>query len=149
MGFALTAFVVGVERGFVSRADAAKRILAMLRWLISGRQGDDPAATIGYKRFFYHSLENTTGLRFETTELSTVDTALLMAGVLLAQSYFDGPAEGEIRTIADCLYRRVDWCWAMARAPVVSMGWTPEAGFIAYDWADYNEAMLVYILGLG
>ncbi len=149
MGFALTAFVIGVERGFVSRADAAKRTLAMLRWLVSARQGDDPAATAGYRGFFYHFLDNTSGLRFEKTELSTVDTALLMAGVLLAQSYFDGKAEGEIRTIADRLYRRVDWRWAMTRAPVVSMGWTPEAGFIAYDWVAYNEAMLVYLLGLG
>ncbi len=149
MGFALTAFVIGVERGNVSRKAAAVRTLAMLRWLISANQGPAAEGTVGYKGFFYHFLDNTTGLRFEKTELSTVDTALLLAGVLLAQSYYDGPGEGEIRTLAERLYRRVDWRWAMTRAPVVSMGWTPEDGFIEYDWLAYNEAMLVYILGLG
>ena len=149
MGFALTAFVIGVERGYVGRPEAAKRTLAMLRFLIGARQGEGAEGTAGYKGFFYHFLGSDNGLRFEKTELSTVDTALLIAGVLLVQAYFDGPLEGEIRTIADRLYRRVDWRWAMTRAPVVAYGWTPEAGFIPYDWVAYNEAMLVYILGLG
>ncbi|NIJ33298.1 glucoamylase family protein [Sphingomonas oligoaromativorans] len=149
MGFALTAFVIGVERGYVPRQQAATRTLAMLRFLAATEQGAKPKDMIGYQGFFYHFLSLKTGTRFQQTELSTVDTALLMAGVLLAQTYYDRPEEAEIRTLADKLYSQVDWRWAMTRAPVVALGWTPERGFIPYDWVAYNEAMLVYVLALG
>ena len=149
MGFALTAFVIGVERGYCPRAEAAKRTRAMLRFLSTAEQGLKPVGLVGYNGFFYHFLDSQSGTRFGASELSTVDTALLMAGVLLAQSYFDRPAEADIRSLADKLYRAVDWRWAITRAPVVAMGWSPEGGFIPYDWVAYNEAMLVYILGLG
>jgi hypothetical protein len=91
-----------------------------------------------------------TGERFGDTELSTVDTALLIAGVLFSQSYFSGEHrdEVEIRALADELYARVDWRWAQENPPLISHGWRPEKGFIPYDWRGYNEAMLVYILAL-
>ena len=93
------------------------------------------------------------GLRFDEwdVELSTVDTALLMAGVLFAQSYFseDTAQEQQIRYLADQLYRRVNWQWAQNNQPLISHGWRPNNGFISYDWVGYNEAMLVYILALG
>lgn len=149
MGFALTAFVVGVERGYATRAEAAKRTVAMLRFLSKSPQGPEPADRAGYYGFFYHFLDTREGLRFEKCELSTVDTALLMAGVLLAMTYYDAPQETEIRRLAEDLYRKVDWRWAMTRGAVISMGWTSEKGFIPYDWEAYNEGMLVYILGLG
>jgi hypothetical protein len=83
--------------------------------------------------------------------LSTVDTALLLAGALFCQSYFDGaqPEEVEIRRLVDQIYRRVDWRWAQPHAPAISLGWSPEDGFLEYDWRGYNEAMLVYVLALG
>lgn len=149
MGFALTAFVIGVERGFVPRDQAAQRTLAMLRFLAATKQGPDPQGVSGFQGFFYHFLSMKDGTRFGGCEISTVDTALLMAGVLLAATYFDQPGEQEIRDLADKLYRRVDWRWAMTRAPVVALGWTPEGEFIPYDWVAYNEAMLLYILALG
>jgi hypothetical protein len=104
----------------------------------------------GYKGFFYHFLDMKTGERFEDSELSTVDTALLLAGVLFCQTYFDDahPEEAEIRRLADQIYRRVDWQWAQTRAPAISLGWSPEEGFLEYDWRGYNEAMLVYVLAL-
>jgi hypothetical protein len=105
----------------------------------------------GYKGFFYHFLDMKTGERFDDSELSTVDTALLLAGALFCQSYFDGaqPEEVEIRRLVDQIYRRVDWRWAQPHAPAISLGWSPEDGFLEYDWRGYNEAMLVYVLALG
>src|SRR5258708_39121247 len=92
-----------------------------------------------------------TGERFETVELSTIDTALLVAGALFAQSYFDrnSPAEEQIRRDAETLYERVEWTWEEVRPHAVSMGWTPENGFHTYDWRGYNEGMMVIILALG
>ncbi|MEP6574073.1 MAG: glucoamylase family protein, partial [Gemmatimonadota bacterium] len=112
-----------------------------------------PAASgmTGYQGFFYHFLDMSNGHRFKDVELSTVDTSLLLAGVLFCQSYFDGanPDETSIRAYADSLYQNADWNWASPRAPLIGMGWTPEQGFGTYDWRGYDEAMLVYILALG
>ncbi len=151
VGFGLTAYPIGVERGWVSRADARARVLATLRWLWAAPQGDAAAGVTGYHGFFYHFLDMETGHRYRTVELSSIDTALLLAGVLFCQSYFDaaGPDEVAIRAYADSLYRRVDWRWLVVRPPLVSMGWTPEDGFHTYDWRGYNEAMLLYVLALG
>jgi hypothetical protein len=151
VGFGLTAYGVGAERGYVTRAEAADRTLATLRSLLAMRQGPEPRGVSGYKGFFYHFLDMRTGERFQTVELSTVDTSLLMAGVLFSQSYFDrGDAtETAIRAAAEELYERVDWPSEQARAPAISMGWTPEEGLHTYDWRGYNEAMIVPILALG
>jgi hypothetical protein len=93
------------------------------------------------------------GRRFDTwVELSSVDTGLMMMGVLFAQSYFDGddPREVEIRSLAETLYGRVEWDWMRPRPPLIAMGWMPETKtFIDHDWKGYNEAMLVYVLALG
>ena len=151
VGFALTAYPVGVERGYVSRSAAAGRVLATLRFLWTAPQGPESSGRTGHHGFFYHFLDMTTGTRFETVELSTIDTALLLAGVLFCQVYFDGSAPDElmIRAYADSIYGRVDWTWAQPRPPLVSMGWYPERGFHHLDWMGYNEAMLLYVLALG
>jgi hypothetical protein len=152
VGFALTAYPVGIERGYVTRAAAAERTLATLRWFWEAPQGPDPAGVTGYQGFFYHFLDMRTGERFETVELSTIDTTLLLGGVLFCREYFDGSdaTETAIRAYADSLYLRVDWRWAAQRAPpLVSMGWRPEQGWIQHDWRGYNEAMLLYVLALG
>lgn len=150
MGFGLTAYVIGAERGFVSRSHARERTLRTLRFLEGLPQGPEEQGRAGYNGFFYHFLDMETGHRFGTNELSTVDTALLLAGVLLVQTYFDRPTreESEIRAIADRLYRRVDWRWAQARPPAISHGWRPETGYLRFDWRGYNEALLLYILAL-
>jgi len=151
IGFALTAYVIGSERGFVSRSQARLRTLRTLRFLESLPQGPDETGMAGYQGFFYHFLHMHNGQRFGTSELSTVDTSLLLGGVLLAQSYFDrdSSAEQEIRETAERIYARVDWKWAQNRPPVLSHGWRPESGFLRFDWRGYNEGMLMYILALG
>lgn len=151
VGFALTAYPIGVERGWVSRAAARERTLTTLRFLWELPQGPDPVGMGGYKGFFYHFLDMETGLRHQTTELSTIDTTLLLAGVLFAATYFDGagPAEAEIRALADSLYRRVDWQWAQDGELRPRMGWRPEQGYGPARWEGYNEAMILYVLALG
>lgn len=149
VGFALTAYPIGVHRGFVSRSAAAERTVATLRFLARAPQGDAPSGMAGHRGFFYHFVDMERGTRFEQTELSTVDTALLLGGILFANGYFDRPAEREIRDLAEQIYARVDWPWSMARPPLVSLGWHPEKGFLPYDWVAYSEAMLVYVMGLG
>ena len=150
-GFALTAYPIGAERGYVSRAEARRRVLDTLRFLWTARQDSAASGSSGYRGFFYHFLDPETGHRYEDVELSTMDTALLLAGVLCCQSYFDRPAaqEDSIRRYADSLYARADWQWASIRPPAIGHGWKPEDGFLPYDWRGYNEAMLLYILALG
>lgn len=151
VGFALTAYPIGVERGYVTRAQAAERTLATLRWFWQAPQGSQPSGVSGYKGFFYHFLDLQTGLRYQTVELSTIDTALLLGGVLFCREYFDSAdtTEASIRAYADSLYRRVDWAWAQRTPPVIHMGWTPENGPLTSEWRGYNEAMLIYVLAMG
>ncbi len=153
VGFALTSYPVGVARGWITRSQSAERTLATLRFLWNARQGPESDGVSGYKGFFYHFLDPRTGSRAKGSELSTVDTTLLMAGVLTSQSYFDGTdvTEQAIRELADSLYRRVEWPWAQSRRrpPLLSLGWTPESGFLEYDWEGYNEAMILYLLAIG
>jgi hypothetical protein len=153
VGFGLTVYGIGVERGWMKRGDAIKRTLATLRFFRDAPEGDGADVT-GSHGFFYHFLDMHSGRRYHAAkwvELSTIDTTLLLGGVLFSQSYFDRDTkdEKEIRRLADEIYRRVDWKWASPRAPLVAMGWTPESGFIHVDWRGYNEAMLLYVLALG
>src|SRR2546426_4887450 len=151
MGFALTAYPIGAERGYISRAAAAERVLRTLSFLWSAQQDSAASGVTGYKGFFYHFLDPKSGTRFEKVELSTMDTALLLAGALFCQSYFDrdDPGEARIRALADSVYSRVDWTWAQPRPPTIALGWTPESGFLPYDWRGYNEALLLHVLALG
>jgi hypothetical protein len=151
VGFGLTVAGIGAERGWVTREEAAGRVLTTLRFFRDAPRGPDAAGVTGYKGFLYHFLDMETGERFETVELSTIDTALFLAGALFSQSYFDrdNETETEIRAIADELYLRAEWDWAVFRSPFVCMAWTPEHGFGTHDWRGYDEAMIVYILAMG
>jgi hypothetical protein len=151
VGFGLTALPVGVERGWISRAQARDRTLVTLRFFAGAPQGPETAGRTGYKGFFYHFIDMEVGRRFETTELSSIDTALLLGGMLFAAQYFNrpDPRETEIRRQASAINDRVDWRWMFGRGPFVSMGWTPEKGFIPHQWDRYNEATLLYLLALG
>lgn len=161
-GFALTAYAIGAERGYVSRAAAAARTRRCLEVYLAAPQGPEAEGVAGYKGFFYHFLDLGDGTRHGTTELSSVDTSLLFAGVLFAQSYYDrdDPVERAIREAADALYRRADWTFFLrgpndpsaANLPPskgIAMGWKPERGFESHDWIGYNEGMLIYVLALG
>ena len=151
VGFGLTTYPIGVERGYITRDQARQRVLTTLRFFSKAPQSADPRGAAGHRGFFYHFLDMKTGERFGDSELSTVDTAILLAGALFCQSYFNGadPEEVEIRALVDDIYRRVDWRWAQPKAPAISLGWSPEDGFLKYDWRGYNEAMLLYLLALG
>jgi len=153
VGFALSAYLVGVENGYITRTAASEQTLTTLRFLWDAPQGDAPENVAGYKGFFYHFLDMDSGCRCHRTELSTIDTALLMAGVLSAQTYFDAgnAIENQIRTYADRLYQRIDWAWACSKEhePLLSIGWSPEKGHLPAYWEGYNEAMILYILALG
>jgi hypothetical protein len=150
-GFALPSYVIGIENGYVTREDGAERVRNVLEWLWASEQGDAVRGVSGYKGFFYHFMTYGDGVRYKDVELSTIDTALLMAGILTVQSYFEGDNETEsrIRELADSLYLRVDWAWVMNGGETMSMGWKPESGFIQSRWDHYNEAMILLVLGLG
>lgn len=151
VGFALACWPVGVERGWMTREEARDITLNTVRFFHDAPQGPDATGMTGYKGFFYHFLDMETGHRFGTTELSTVDTALLLGGMLFAARYFDGDDAGEteIRTKAQAIYDRVEWDWAVARPNLISMGWHPETGHIPYDWHVYNEGMIVLLMAMG
>jgi hypothetical protein len=139
--------------GRITRAQALERTLNTLRFFRNARQGDAASGVIGHRGFFYHFLDASSGMRFAQTELSSIDTTLLLGGVLFVGAYFDGDSadEREVRRLADEIYARVEWTWMRPRAPLVSMGWHPEndGTFIDYDWDQYNEAALLYVLALG
>jgi hypothetical protein len=151
VGFGLTACVVGAERGWVRRGEAATRVARTLAFLLAAPQGPESAGITGYRGLFYHFLDMKTGKRFEKIELSTIDSALLFAGALTCASYFDRDDEIEaaIRRDADALYRRAEWDWASPRPPGIAMGWTPEEKFHGWNWRGYDESMILYVLALG
>ncbi|MDX6531817.1 MAG: hypothetical protein QOH41_4107 [Blastocatellia bacterium] len=150
VGMALSVYPLGVEHGFIDRAEAIGRALRKLRFFAGSEQSTSPNAT-GYKGFYYHFLDMETGRRAWECELSTIDSTFLFAGMLAAAAYFDRDSaeEAEIRKLADELYRRADWRWAMDDGVTLSHGWSPEAGFLTYRWDGYDESTLAYILGLG
>ena len=150
VGMALTAYPIGVERGLMTRAQAVQRTLVTLRFLMTSEQSDSLTAT-GNHGFYYHFLDMQTGRRAWDCELSSIDTALLIAGVLAAAQYFraDTPEETELRSLAAALYERVDWAWMQNGRSTVCHGWKPETGFLRWHWIGYDEAMILYLLGLG
>lgn len=152
IGFGLSSWIIGVERGYVSREHAADITRNTIRFFWEAPQGADPEGMAGYRGFFYHFLDMETGTRYGTTELSTIDSALLVAGMLSSQQYFDrdNVVEQEIRALTDSIYARIDWPWmySLSEPPLISMGWYPESGHIDHDWRGYDEGMILYLLAL-
>ena len=151
VGFGLTAYGIGAQRGYVTREQAADRVLTTLRAFRNFPTGPQASGVAGHHGFFYHFLDMRTGARYKDVELSTIDTTWLLSGALFCQSYFDrdNATEAAIRDAAEQLYRNAEWDWFQPRAPAISMGWTPEHGQHTYDWRGYDEAMMVIILALG
>jgi hypothetical protein len=149
VGLALGAYPVAAERGFISRSQAARRSALTLRFFAESPQGPERDAT-GLRGFYYHFLDMRSGRRFARSELSTIDSAILLAGALAAAAYFDGPQDDErrVRELAAELYDRAEWDWALNGGTTASHGWRPERGFIRYRWQGYNEALILYVLGL-
>ncbi len=149
-GLGLSSYPVAAERGFLTRAEAGERTLVTLRFFAASEQSQAADAT-GWRGFYYHFLDINSGRRVWRCELSTIDTALLIAGMLTAAQYFgaDNAAEVEIRELATMLYERVKWAWMLNGGSTISMGWKPRTGFLNWRWQGYNEALILYLLALG
>ncbi len=150
VGFGLAAYPVAVERNYISRDRAAKRVLTTVRFFHDAARDGERDGT-GYRGFYYHFLDMGSGRRAWRSELSTIDSTFLLAGMLACATYFDRETtvEREIRDTAEELYARAEWDWACDGGVVVRHGWRPERGFIPYGWTGYNEALLLLVLGLG
>jgi hypothetical protein len=151
-GFGLSALCIGVDRGWLDKSAVRSRVLTTLNTFWTGPQGSAATGTIGYKGLFYHWLDMNSARRTWDSELSTIDTALLMAGIIDARHYFTGndPEEVQIRALADSIYLRCDWNFMRNFTGAIYMGWKPGTGFAGFpQWIGYNEAMILYLLALG
>jgi len=137
-GFGLTSLCIGDQRGFGKPADILERVRNTLQFL-----ANDLPHVHG---FYYHFLHMETGQRWEKCELSSIDTSLLLCGVLTARQYF---VDHEIKDLATRIYERVDWPWMLNGGTTLSMGWHPESGFLDARWEHYCELMMIYLLGIG
>jgi hypothetical protein len=137
-GFGLTALCIGQKRGFIPRAAALERVMVTLRslwWKLPNHRG-----------FFYHWANINTGERVWDAEVSSVDTTILLCGVLACREYFGGD---ELEQLANDIFGRVEWTWLSEDTALLPHGWTPEVGFLPYRWDNYSELMMMYLLGLG
>ena len=152
VGFGLSAIGIAIDHGWITRTQGVARVLTTLNTFLNGTQGPGTSGIIGYKGWFYHFLDMNTALRSGSTELSSIDTALLLGGILYAKQYFNGPStdEASIRAAADSIFSRVDWTFMSQGGNAVAMGWQPTTGFSGFgNWIGYNEGMIIYVLGLG
>jgi hypothetical protein len=152
LGFGLSSICVAIDHGWITRDEGKARVLAALQTLWNAPQGTATFGTAGYKGLYYHFLDMNSATRVWSSELSTIDTALLFAGILDCKQYFtlSDPTENLIRTLADSIYGRADWAFMQNGGPGIKMGWKPENGFIDFgEWTGYNEAMILYILAIG
>jgi len=157
IGWGVAAWAIGAEYKWISREKAAQLTLNLLRFLYNSEQSVEPDAT-GYKGFYYHFLNMETGKREWKSELSTIDTAWLIAGIRFAVQYYnrDNEIENEIRKLGDSLTYRIDWDWTIIEKSkheghegLVFMGYRPEKGKGEFGWFGYTEALYLYILAAG
>ncbi len=137
-GFGLTAICIAEKRGFIGHADARLRVLQTLSSLWHRLPT--------HRGFYFHYANIATGERIWDAEASSVDTAILLCGVLMCKAHFE---DVDIRKLAQAIYDRVDWSWLSEDTALLAMGWTPELGFLASKWDDYSELMMIYLLGMG
>jgi len=137
-GFGLAAFAIAADHGWIDDDYARERIRQILDTALKKAEHE--------KGFFYHFLDPESGKRSWSSEASSIDTALFLAGALLAGEYFPGT---DIQKMAGQLYERVDWRWMMNGSDLICMGWTPEGSFLPYYWDTYNELIILQALALG
>ncbi len=138
-GFGLTALCIGEKRGFISSSEARDRVLLALRFLWKKMPT--------HRGFFYHFADLNTGERIWDSEVSSVDTSILLCGILTCRRHFE--RHSEISLLAYEIFNRVDWSWLSEDTSLLPHGWTPELGFLPYRWDYYSEMMMIYLLGLG
>ncbi|HEY3853105.1 MAG TPA: glucoamylase family protein [Verrucomicrobiae bacterium] len=151
VGFGLTAIGIGIDHGWITRSQGAARVATTLNTFLQGPQGTNETGMMGYKGWFYHFLNMADGSRASASELSSIDTTLLLAGILYDKQYFDGTnaEETSIREMATAIFNRADWTWMSNETNAVCMAWYPVSGFVRNYWGGYCEGMIVYCLGLG
>ena len=137
-GFGLTALCIGHKRGYVSYSEVHKRVVDGLRFIWRKLPN--------HRGFFYHWADINTGERQWDSEVSSVDTAILLCGILTCREHFQ---HSQISDLAYEIANRVDWTWLSEDTSLLPLGWTPEIGFLSYRWNDYSELMMMYLLGLG
>ncbi|MCL5034206.1 MAG: T9SS type A sorting domain-containing protein [Bacteroidetes bacterium] len=152
VGFGLTAICIGMDHGWIPDTAGRDRVLTTLKTFWTLPQGSGISGYAGYKGFFYHFLNMQSGLRSGDCELSSIDTALLLAGILYCRNYFTSSdsVDTQIRELADSIYNRVDWSWMQAQGSGIYMQWTPENHFNGVGpWIGYDEAMIMNTLAAG
>src|SRR6202453_964699 len=137
-GFGLTALCIGNQRGFIENDDALERVFATLRFLWKKLPN--------HRGFFYHFANPETGERMFDSEVSSVDTAILLCGILTCREHFH---HSGIAELANLIFNRVDWTWLSEDTSLLTHGWTPEVGFLSSRWDYYSELMMMYLLGMG
>ncbi|PYU67443.1 MAG: hypothetical protein DMG49_18825 [Acidobacteria bacterium] len=137
-GFGLSSLCIGDQRGYGKSPEILERVRKTLRFLAHDLPNE--------RGFFFHFVHMDTGKRWEKCELSSIDSSLLLCGVLTARQYF---ADQEIKDLATKIYERVDWPWMLNGGSTLSMGWTPESGFLNARWEHYCELMMIYLLAIG
>jgi hypothetical protein len=137
-GFGLTAICIGDMRGFISHTEAKERVLNTLRFHWKKLPN--------HRGFFYHWANINTGERLWDSEISSIDTSILLCGILTCREHFQNT---EISDLAYDIYNRVDWDWLSEDTTILPHGWRPESGFLQYRWDNYSEMMMMYLLGLG
>lgn len=137
-GFGLTALCIGHQRGYGSRAEITERAASTLDFLLN--------RAAHHEGFFYHFLDIRTGQRSRWSEVSPVDTAILLCGVLTCRQYFES---GSIRAQSTQLYERIRWPWALNGGSTFALSWRPEYGFSRLRWSTYCESMMLYLLAMG
>jgi len=137
-GFGLTALCIGEKRGFISRAEARERVLNTLRFHWKKLPN--------HRGFYYHWANVNSGERLWDSEVSSIDTSVLLCGILACKQHFQ---HSEISLLASQIFNRVDWGWLSEDTSLLPHGWRPESGFLQYRWDNYSEMMMMYLLGLG
>src|SRR5438876_8882897 len=137
-GFGLTSLCIGDHRGYRKSAEIAERVRNTLRFLANDLHNEHG--------FFFHFIHMETGERWEKCELSSIDSSILLCGVLTARQYF---ADQEIKDLATKIYHRVDWPWMLNGGRTFAMGWHPESGFLDARWNHFCELMMIYLLAIG
>jgi hypothetical protein len=137
-GFGLTALCIADHRGWLPHTQIIERVRATLDWHLNHFPDEHG--------FYYHFTDIETGVPFPGSEVSSIDTALLLCGVLTARAYFN---DAKIHALASQIYERVDWPWMLNGGSSFSMGWHPKEGFLDARWSHYCELMMIYLLAIG
>lgn len=140
VGFGLTAICIADVRGYIPHSQARQRVLKTLRFLWRKLPN--------HRGFFYHWININTAERQFDSEVSSIDTAILLCGVLTCREHFEDE-DLEIQELGNLIYDRVEWTWLSEDTRILSHGWRPETGFLPSRWNDYSELMMMYLLGLG